>query len=83
MVDEKLLKDINDVLKKIEILKNQDNIGETLAEYGIDILSLDENGIIETFDSILSAVKAGYKNVNKALKFGIKCKGFYFKYLED
>ena len=47
------------------------------------IARLDENGIIETFDSILSAVKAGYNNVNKALKFGIKCKGFYFKYLED
>ena len=53
MVDEKLLKDINDVLKKIEILKNQDNIGETLAEYGIDILSLDENGIIDAISKFL------------------------------
>ena len=53
MVDEKLLKDINDVLKKIEILKDQDNIGETLAEYGIDILSLDENGIIDAISKFL------------------------------
>ena len=49
----------------------------------IAIVRLDENGIVETFDSILAAVKAGYKNVSKALKFGVKCKGFYFKYLED
>ncbi len=47
------------------------------------IVRLDENGIVETFDSTLAAVKAGYNNVSKALKFGIKCKGFYFKYLED
>lgn len=47
------------------------------------IARLDENGIVETFDSTLAAVKSGYKNVSKALKFGIKCKGFYFKYLED
>ena len=40
----------------------------------------DDNGVLlEEYESILSCIKAGYRNVNKALRLGIRCKGFYFK----
>lgn len=42
----------------------------------------DSNNLIETYESINEAIKQGYKNVNKALRFGRKCKGFYFKYID-
>lgn len=41
----------------------------------------DSGNLLETFESILECVKAGYKNVGKALKTNRKCKGFYFKKL--
>lgn len=47
MVDEKMLHGIKESLKKIDTLKKQENIGELLAEYGVDIKSLDEKGLIE------------------------------------
>ena len=43
----------------------------------------DENGnLLEEFESTLQCKNAGYQNVAKALKFGRKCKNFYFKYLD-
>ena len=42
----------------------------------------ESNILVETYESINKAVKQGYRNVNKALRTGRKCKGFYFKYVD-
>lgn len=39
--------------------------------------------LIEVFNSTSECRKAGYSNLSRALKQGIKCKGFYFKYIES
>ena len=41
------------------------------------------NNLIEIFESNSACRKAGYKNVSRALKQGIACKGFYFKYITE
>lgn len=42
-----------------------------------------DGNLIETFESVLSARRSGYENVNKALKLGRKCKGYFFKYIDN
>lgn len=39
--------------------------------------------LLETYESYAACFKAGYKNLSRALKQGIKCKGFYFKYINE
>lgn len=41
----------------------------------------DSGNLLETFESLLACTKAGYNNVRKAIKRGVKCKGYYFKQL--
>lgn len=44
----------------------------------------DKNdNLLEVFESNSACRKAGYSNISRALKQGIACKGFYFKYLEN
>lgn len=42
----------------------------------------DDSGILlEEFESVSLCRRVGYQNVNKALRCGKKCKGFFFKYI--
>lgn len=41
-----------------------------------------DGNLQEIFESNSACRKAGYNNVSRALKQGIACKGFYFKYIE-
>lgn len=44
----------------------------------------DTNGnLIEVFESNSACRKAGYNNISRALKQGIACKGFYFRYIKE
>ena len=46
----------------------------------IKVGKYDENGVLlETFNSVSECINAGYKNVQKSLRTGRKCKGFVFK----
>ena len=46
MVDEKMLQDVKKVLFKIDELKKDNKISLLLAEHGVDVSSLDEEGLI-------------------------------------
>lgn len=57
--------------------KNGSHLPKKVGKY-------DESGnLIEIFESNAECRKAGYNNISRALKQGIKCKGFYFKYLNN
>lgn len=59
------------------VRKNGSHITKKVGKYD------EQNNLIETFDSISACRKAGYNNLSRALKYGIKHKGFYFKYITE
>ena len=64
-------------MKKYSVKKGSHNNKIKVGRYD------ENNTLLETFESVLSCRKAGYQNVNRALKYNKKCKGFFFKYIND
>lgn len=65
-------------MKKFEAKKGSHSFKRKIGRY-------DENGnLLEVWESTLACKNAGYQNVAKALKYSNrKCKGFFFKYIND
>ena len=62
---------------KAHIRKHGSHIKRKIGKY-------DESGnLLEVFESVTAGRNAGYKDISRALKQGIKAKGFYFRYLEN
>lgn len=63
-------------MKKFIFRKGSNNNKKKIGKYD------SQNNLVMVYNSILSARKDGFNNVNKALKYGTKTKGYYFKYLK-